>query len=624
MIEEEFKILREASSEYYNSGDSKLTDEEFDNLESKLKRQDPGNEYFIGVGSTVRGAKVDLPFPLGSLTQIQVGCYDKWIIDDGISNDSIVVSAKMDGVSALLVYNTHGEFQISYSRGNGRQGQDITRHVVRFPSVPNVIKVDKTTAIRTECIISKSNFKLFLKECESQSYKIYKNPRNAVAGLLNSKEIPEWAVKYIDVVAYEMIGDLDKRLQLETLLSVGFLVVPYTISLGSEIVEKGLEEEIYSNKCIGKFQDYEQDGVVLDVDDSRLRVELNINNSSLNPEYAKKYKVKIEDSTRIAKVVNVSWTASKNMLLKPRIELEPFDLNGVTISFTTGFNAKYIIDNGVNIGTTLKMIRSGDVIPYILEVVESSDVPLLPDVEEHGSYSLSDSGVDFVLDETNIVVVCKQLESFFSSLEIGLLGPGNILKLYNAGYDSIPKILNMGVEDLELLVGVNGLKIYNNINERFKDIREYEFLGSLPCFRGIGIKRFESLYDHHGYCKLDTCESLLEVKGFDDITSDKIIKHVSEYYDIIDNINRDIDFKDKEVLIGSLSGTSWVFTGYRDKLANKIIEDNGGVITAGITKNTTYLVTKDPSKSTSKLNKAREFGVDIIDPIMLNTMLEKI
>jgi len=619
------KTLIAARDEYYNDGESTLTDAEYDILEQQLYKDDPANKFFTGIGAVIRGDKVKLPFKMGSLTQIWENDFAKWVTEYGLQIVTIVISAKMDGVSALLVYDETGHFQIGYSRGDGLEGQDISRHIAKIPNVPNRIMVTKTTTIRSECIISKSNFKKFQQECKDRNYKVYKNPRNAVAGLLNSKEFPEWIYKYLEIIAYELIGNESKLRQFEILSNqYNFTITPYRFAAGELWNDKKFENTILYNKNEGDFSDYEQDGIVIDISEDLIRKRMNPSTNSLNPAYSKKFKIREDINIVQATVAAVLWAPSKNKLVKPRVQLEPFDLNGVTITHTNGFNARYIIDNKINVGSQLMMVRSGDVIPYIISVLSESSEPSLPDFEDFGAYKFNETEVDFELLEENDIVKRKGIESFFSSLDISNIGPGVVKKLYENGYDTIFKIINMYEVDLILEIGKNGSKIYNGIQKRLDDVTEYEFIGSLPCFVGIGKRMFEKIYDHYGCCSDLTIEQITEVSGFELKSANKVVANYQKYYGIKSLINRQIIFKDKVVHNGALDDTIWVFTGYRDKAAQQTITENGGTIGSGIKKETTYLVTKDPSKKSNKLEKARELNIKILGPDEMFDILENI
>ena len=108
---------------------------------------------------------------------------------------------------------------------------------------------------------------------------------------------------------------------------------------------------------------YEMDGVI--VTHNKLYKRTN-----KNPEYAFAFKMVLSDQTAETFVVDVIWSPSKDGYLKPRIRVDPVQVGGVTIEYTTGFNGAFIRDNKIGIGAKVKLIRSGDVIPYIEEVID--------------------------------------------------------------------------------------------------------------------------------------------------------------------------------------------------------------------------------------------------------------
>lgn len=617
--------------ELYNNGEeSPLTDAEYDLLEEQLKQTDPANVFFTGVGASVRGDKIKLPYPMGSLNQIYDGDFRKWINDISPLPLDIVISSKMDGISALLIYDTNGDFQISYSRGDGLEGQDISRHIQKIGNVPLKIQSSSTVALRAECIMSKSNFSKFTIECQSRKYKTYKNARNAVAGLMNSKTIPDWIYQYIDIVVFELISSDSKIDQFQKLKQYGFDVVWYTSTKSNTLTDSKLEQLVKYTKEYSSMSDYEQDGIVLDIDDQSYRTKLSPNSNTLNPEYSRKFKVR--DATNIVEVivVKVHWDPSKNSLIKPKIEIIPVDLNGVTIRFTAGFNAKYIVDNNIGPGARLMLTRSGDVIPYIISVIEESDAPDVPSFDEFGQYIWNKTKVDYILTESNDIVDMKSILSFFVSLDIPALREGSVKKLIEAGYDSIPSILNMTQDQFIEVVGKNGIKMFDGINNRFDNLTQYDFMGSLPFFPGIGKRKFEKIYDIIGQFDQLSLNQIINCEGFDDTTANIIMDNIEQYYEILIQIDRDISFKDKVTRTGKFDNQIFVFTGYRDKSANSIIEEQGGEISNSINIKTTYLVTKDPSKQSSKtvkvqkLNNTKGTNIQVIGPESLWKILNAI
>lgn len=350
-------LLQEADELYYNGDESELTDAEYDTAWQYAKKLQPNHSYFLGTGSEVRGGKVKLPNPMGSLDQIQPGELSSWIRKDVV----YVATDKLDGYSAQLVYGTQGKLQIAYSKGDGVSAADITRKVKQIKNVPQ--DIEENVTIRGEIIIPIAHFPLLQAKVKTRSGQPYRNPRNCVSGLMNASECPKAAFDYIHFVAYEIIGSIDsKEEQLSMLGKMGFTVA--TSSRFTNPTEDQLTKHLVAAR---KRSMYELDGIVLDINDPKIRAKLKTD--SINPKYAAKYKVASSDNAAIATVIGVEFNVSKDGYLKPRINIEPVQLLGTTVQWCTGFNARFIIDNGVGPGAKIVITRSGDVIPLVLRVI---------------------------------------------------------------------------------------------------------------------------------------------------------------------------------------------------------------------------------------------------------------
>jgi DNA ligase (NAD+) len=362
-----FSVLEVADDLYYNDDESFLSNTEYDILYQYTKLSDPTNPYFLGVGSSLRGGKVDLPYQMGSLDQIFNGEMQAFIGKNTLSALYAVASDKLDGASGMIVYAQTGEFQIGYSRGNGIQGADISRHLTQMSSVPQKIDISEPMTVRGENIISKTNFPK-AQFAKTRSGKPYKNARNMVSGLMNATSNPVQVYQYVDFVAYEIVGStLSKQEQLDLLKKLGFKTPHYEVVPFSTMNDEMLTSMLELRRT---FTEYEIDGLVIEVDSAEKRSEMNPTRSTLNPAYAIKYKVADASNIAIVTVVDVEINVSKDGYLKPRVEIRPVDLVGVTVTWATGFNMKFIRDNKIGPGAKIKITRSGDVVPLILEVIE--------------------------------------------------------------------------------------------------------------------------------------------------------------------------------------------------------------------------------------------------------------
>jgi NAD-dependent DNA ligase len=143
------------------------------------------------------------------------------------------------------------------------------------------------------------------------------------------------------------------------------------------------------------------------------------------------------------------------------IQIEPIKLGGVTIEYATGFNGAFIKDNKIGIGAVVEIIRSGDVIPYIKKVVVEADEAKMPSVP----YTWNETHVDVMLEDllSDETVKEKNITGFFRGIGVEGLSSGNIAKIIKAGYDSVPKILKMSIDDLKNIEGFQ-LKMASKIH----------------------------------------------------------------------------------------------------------------------------------------------------------------
>ena len=189
---------------------------------------------------------------------------------------------------------------------------------------------------------------------------------------------------------------------------------------------------------IGDSYTYEIDGIIVADDNIHPR-------TSGNPKHAFAFKMVLSDQVAEAHVVDVLWSPSKDGYLKPRVQIVPVKL-GVTITYVTGFNGSFIETNKIGIGAVIMLVRSGDVIPYIKSVSVPAEKPKMPDIK----YIWNETHVDIMLKDKSqdSTVLEKNITGFFKGLEVDGLG-GNVTKIVNAGFDSIPKVLHMSKDDLK-------------------------------------------------------------------------------------------------------------------------------------------------------------------------------
>lgn len=610
LTEDLVELLIAADDAYHNDNEI-IPDQNYDALRQYVEATDPTNSYFLGIGSQVRGGKVKLPNKMGSLTQAYQDDTAKWINQHKLGAEQIVVTEKLDGCSAQIVYGNDGKLQIAYSRGDGIEGADITRHVSKIKNVPKVANPNMT--IRAEIIFTKADWEAVKTQIKRSGGAFYKNARNSVAGLMNASESDPTAYKYLSVVAYEVIGSkTDKVTQLEALGRYGFTTPVYVAAEGRKLDDEMLTKLLNTMR---NNSEYEIDGIVLDVNSWKQREQINPTKDTLNPEYARKFKIADASNLAIATVIEVQWNISKNGYLKPRVKIEPVELVGVTVQHATGFNAKFIQDNGIGKGAQIRITRSGDVIPFILGVVKAAT----PDMPTEAAV-WTKSGVDLVLENANenTTVQLEQLIDFASKVGIDHIGEGNMKAIYDAGYTTVTDFVKMQANDIGLAIGssIMGKKIQASKLEKTTKAPWYIIAGAHPAFgRGVGVRKMKKLYDafQGDISKLKNVATISSVEGFDFKTASKIGAGYETFMEFIEDCGSALSFAKYEAPKGGdLSGQTFLFTGFRDKGLEKQIEDKGGKISSSVSSKLTYLVAADPNETSGKLTKARELGTKII------------
>ena len=610
------EVLAPCADVYHNDdGDdeSPLSDPQYDYIHRLAKAAAPAHSFFTGIGAEVRGGKIVLPYAMGSLTQVEIGTLAQWIKDCGLSpDDSIVIMAKLDGSSGMAILNKEAALNIAYSRGNGTKGADITRHLKHI--IKNLDKkfVSTDTPVRGENIIKVQSFnEQNGKTMKRSGGQPYKNPRNAVSGMMNASETAMAAYPFIDFVAYQRLDrdDVDKEDQLLELEDMGFMVPWYDVVKVRDLTEQLLAGII---DTLRDTYEYEVDGVVVEVNSAAIRNKLSP--KALNPGYAMKYKTTGGDNYVETEVVEVEWNPSKHGYGKPRVIVKAASLPGITWTYATGYNAKWIVDNGIGPGAIVGGSRMGDVVPNIVRVIKS----VLPQMPE-GTYEWNETKVDIIMtgDDVLETVLMRQLTETARSLDIDGLRDGTAQKIVESGgYETFNEMFsaiaswprNWWVD----LIGANGGKIYDDFHAKMSGVPLSVWLGSVPHFgRGVGKRKMKKLCEGLDIKTLDdfnaiTHKQIAAVEGFADKTAYKVMAGMDDHAELWAKVEAIIGFKQKETTGAKLAGQKVCLTGFRDKGIEAFIEKEGGEVQSGASAKTTILVAADLTENSTKLKKARD------------------
>jgi DNA ligase (NAD+) len=243
-----------------------------------------------------------------------------------------------------------------------------------------------------------------------------------------------------------------------------------------------------------------------------------------------------------------------------------------------------------------------------------------------GNYHWTDTGVDLELDnpENSPEVAIKQMISFFAGIGAEFLSEKSFETLYGLGFTTIESIINSSPDEIEKALGSKiGRKGMESIASKLNPIPLWKLLGSSPVFKnGIGRRKMKLIYEHHGKILGLSIAEIKAVGGFEEKTATQVYNGFAEAAAFLTAIAGKYT---EEVAVqkgSSLTGKTFVFTGFRDKEAESIIESHGGKIGSSVSKTTTYLVTKEKNSTSSKAVKAQSIGVTVIGSAELNDLLD--
>lgn len=465
----------------YYEGNPLVPDADFDALEEKLK--DLGSKIINLVGSLDNPkAKFRHPTRMLSLAKIKTNDNKKPPIEDflkwikKVGNCLLECTPKYDGNAVNIVYD-NGKLRHILTRGSGGLfGQDITSKLEN--QVPkNILTDKKIIEIRGEVVIEVKTFENKYKYLDGAEKK---NARNFVAGILNRNEVNKETLKDLRFIPFEIKEydgiDYSYILDIKTKLTeYGFKYLPYirkTKDLTAENFIKIFNHflNFRKNESI-----YQLDGFVLKVLDTNKRIELGENDH--DPEWA--LAVKFEPKEISTHILDIEWKLGKTGEFAPVAILEPVDLDGSTVSRASLYNYGYIVDRGLTPGAKVSLVKSGDIIPQILNVLEPSteliDNYLITECPHCGS-KLKIDGLHLLC--VNLNCKGKDLERFKSGinkLKLDFFGGKSIEKIYFAGLTNPFDIFDKNKFNIYFLNmagwgdGISAQKLLHQV-EKIKDL----------------------------------------------------------------------------------------------------------------------------------------------------------
>jgi NAD-dependent DNA ligase len=595
------KLAKFLSSKYYTSGPI-VSDEEYDLLIDAIRNLEPNNSFFKEIGTDCKQNNiVELPFYMGSMDKIK---NSKDVIDWSHKyNGPYYISDKLDGISALLVLDKINGNKL-YTRGNGSKGNDITP-LLKYLNIPQLN--EEYVVVRGELIMCKDKFKKYSDNMA--------NARNLVCGTVNSKRVNKERMNDIDFVAYEIVEPwLPIKDQFKALKTNKFKTVYNTVLDNINIDNlSALLKERKDNS------EYDIDGIIVSYGKPKKRLDEG------NPDYAFAFKQTFENQTVNVRVLDVEWNESKDGYLKPRLILEPTKLSGVTIKYVTAFNAKYIQDNNIGPNTIIKLVRSGDVIPHILQVVNSTKAKM-PDLD----YIWTDTKVDIIAKKQSMDGLIQSLTFSVQKLKIKNVNEGIIKKLVENDIKTIIDLLNIDKDfllDLDSFQEKKANLVFKSIQDAVQNMTLLDFMvASNTLGRGLGEKKIKKILDTYPNIiaehKKDIYNKILKLEGFDEITTNLFTNNLDEFIKLFKKLPSKLQkqlliIKKKQNVNNRFKDLKIVFSGFRNKEWEATIEEEGGKVVSTVSKNTDILIAKKEDieeENNSKIKKALELKIKILTP----------
>ena len=335
-----------------------------------------------------------------------------------------------------------------------------------------------------------------------------------------------------------------------------------------------------------------------------------------NPEYSLAFK--INQKGEITKIKEIEWNVSKHGILKPKLVFEPIKLGSSNVERCTGFNGGFIFNNSLGPGAIIRVVLSGEIIPYITEIIQPASIPSMPIC----GYKWNDTKIDCIILEDNDSLRKKKIVTFIKTIDIDYLGDGLVSHLYNNGYKSLKSILQITKDELLKLDRIDekmATKLLNSINLKISvPLKTDKVMDGSLCFgNGFGIKRCVQIVTGfpNFLSKTPTFEELIELPGWSEKSINKFNEGLDKFKQFLEEnpylkleftIKVDDDKKNNKF-------KTVCITGKRDKDILKYLSDNGIELVNTITKNLDLLICEDKNSKSSKINMAKKKEVEIID-----------
>lgn len=641
---------------YYENDAPKISDYEYDmmfrelcEIEEKYPELKTPDSPTVRVGGKAleKFEKFTHNVRMGSLTDV----FSFEELDDfieKIGDTEYSVEPKIDGLSVSLIYRD-GVFVKGATRGDGIVGEDVTENLRTIKSIPLKLREPiPYLCVRGEVYMPKRVFSELNEAREAAGQPLFANPRNAAAGSLRQLDSKIAASRRLEILVFNLQEGLlysDGRApkthieSLDRLDELGFTTVTNRARLrGAEAIKAHIS-------YLGENRDllaFDMDGAVIKVNDLDERVKIGEGTST--PKWAVAYKYPPEEKE--TKLLSIDIQVGRTGVLTPTANLEPVRLAGTTVSRATLHNAQFIAERDIRLGDTVIVRKAGEIIPEIVrslperrrgqetvfsmpELCPSCHHPVVRD-------EAGDGAAIRCINPACPAQTSRSITHFASkgAMNIDGLGPQVVeLLLENHKISDIADLYMLKVEDIEGLERMGKKSAENLISA----IEKSKSQGLERLLYALGIRQVGEVAAEEIARKFRTLDALfsatyedfLAVDDIGDITATALVEFfvAEETKNLCQRLS---ELGVKTEAIGEergnlFDGLTFVLTGTlprmtRDEAAT-LIKQNGGKVSGSVSKKTSYVVAGD--EAGSKLTKARELGITVLDEQELLNMINK-
>mgnify|MGYP005799403765 FL=1 len=648
--------LNHYSKLYYTLDAPEISDFEYDSLMQQLKAAEAEHPDWVTADSPTQRVgdaifttfeKVTHTVQMGSLQDV-FSEEELWAFHERClpydPAPAYTVEPKIDGLSVSLEYRD-GLFVRGSTRGNGLIGEDVTLNLLTIADIPKKLtRPLPYLEVRGEVYMPLSVFQeLVTRQLENEE-EPFKNPRNAAAGGLRQKDPKVTAERKLSIFVFNVQQIEGETLtthagSLDLLRELGFKVIPsYPVFTDFQQVV----EEIHSIDARRGENDFDIDGAVVKINDLALREQ--IGSTVKFPRWAVAFKYPPEEKETVLRDIEIQ--VGRTGALTPTAVFDSVTLAGTSVSRATLHNQDFITEKGICIGDTLLVRKAGEIIPEVLKVVRHGENPVPYQIPE----TCPVCGSKTVRDPDEAVIRCinpacpatrkRSIVHFASrnAMDIEGLGPAMVDLLVDNGLvDNCAGLFRLTAEQLLPFEGIQQKSADNLIQaiEGSKDRGLARLLFGLG-IRNVGEKAAQLIARHFG-----TADALMEltvddlwtkkggsvIPGVGQVIAESLVESFSqpEFCQQIEQLRKSgVKLtEEKEETGSSLAGKTFVITGTLPTMSRKeaqmLIEQNGGKVTASVSKKTSFLLAGEDAGS--KLVKAQTLGIPVVSEAELMQMI---